>query len=256
MVDHNDLRKMFAESEAPNTLDAARIITKSRNRRRPRQIAAGAIGALAIAGIGVLVTPSLIGVNTGVTLISQGSGAASDSDSSVPAPEAFAQKRAPADRINLCTAPLSEVAPSFYGLQLDAEFPASAPADGGPITGTVRLTNTSTERVTGYTAASPAMTLSQGGVVLWHSNGPMIMSAVLVDLAPGESLEYTASVTPVSCSVDDDLAEGFPEGLPSVPAGEYQLSALIDFNADASMTQQETPELDLVSGPVSTITLQ
>ena len=122
------------------------------------------------------------------------------------------------------------------------------------MTGTVLLTNTSDREVVGSTAATPVLTLSQNGTVLWHTNGAMVMSLVTVDLQPGESLEYSASFAPVRCDVDDDLADSFRADLPPVPAGDYQLSALIDFTADPVM-QQQTTELDLVSGPLSAITL-
>lgn len=249
MPTENDLRDMFANSSAPNALDAKRIIARSRARRLPRQLAAGAVGALAIAGISVLAV-QVTQVQSPVTMT-----AGEAYDQSAPAPEVDAMKRAPADKINLCAGTLSEVAPSQYGLRLDVTFPDTAATGVEPITGTVRLTNTSGREVIGYTPATPAITLSQDGVVLWHSNGPMILSLVAVDLAPGASLEYPASFTPVRCAAEDDLGDTFRADLPAVEPGSYQLSALIDFTADPAM-QQQTTELDLVSGPLSTITLE
>jgi hypothetical protein len=244
----DDLRDLFARTEAPNTLDAKRIIARSRARRLPKQLAAGSVGALAVVGVvvlGVQITqlPSPVSMTAGEAF-----------DSSAPAPEIAPMKRAPADKVNLCTGTLAEIAPSQYGLRLDVAFPASAPVGTEPVAGTVRLTNTSDSEVVGTTPATPAITLSRDGVVLWHSNGPTILSMVEVDLAPGASLEYPASFTPVSCGVEDDLADAFRTDLPALGAGDYELSALIDFTADASMGQL-TPDLDLVEGPRSTITL-
>ena len=249
MPTENDLRDLFADSDTPrNTLDAQRVIARSRARRLPRQIAAGAAGALAVAGISVLAI-QVTQVQSPVTMT-----AGEAYDESAPAPELDAIKRAPADKINLCTATLAEVAPSQYGLQLDVTAPATAPVGTEPVTATVALTNTSDREVIGYTAATPALTLSQDGIVLWHSNGPMILSLVTVDLQPGESLEYQASFTPVRCGVEDDSADAFRADLPAVEPGSYQLSALIDFTADPSMGQ-EIPDLDLVSGPPSTVAI-
>lgn len=59
-------------------------------------------------------------------------------------------------------------------------------------------------RVFGSSPASPSMTLSQHGVVLWHSNGPAPALAALVDLAPGASLTYQAWFEPVRCTGEDD----------------------------------------------------
>jgi hypothetical protein len=102
--------------------------------------------------------------------------------------------------------------------------------------------------VTGYTAASPAITLAQNGVVIWHSNGPMIEMAREVTLAPGESLDYAAAFSPVICGVEDDLGESFRDGLPEAPAGDYQVSAAIDLMGDFNA--------DLITGPSQTITLR
>ena len=249
MTSENDLRDRLTASDAPaHSLDARQIIARSRRRRLPRQIAAGAASAFVLAGVTVLAVQ--------VTQLSQPATmtAGEAYDSSEAAPEMNAMKRAPADKINLCTATLAEVSPSQYGLQLDVTAPMTAPAGPDPVPVTVRLTNTSDREVIGTTPVNPAITLSQNGVVLWHTNGPVDFALTAVDLQPGASVDYQASMTPVQCSVDDDLAESFRADLPPLAPGQYQLSALMDFTADPSM-QQLTSELDLVSGPLSTITL-
>ena len=257
MPSEQDLRDIFAASEGPrNSIDPDRVIARSRGRRRPLQIAAGAVGALAVVGI-VAVAVQTAQFSSPALTTSQGDTDSGATTEQAPLPESFPStlKRAPADRLNLCTGTLTEVAPSFYGLQLDVSFPAEAPAGSDPVDGTVRLTNTSATRVVGSTGATPAITLSQDGVVLWHSNGPTDMSLAIVDLEPGASMEYRASFSPVRCEVDDDLRPSFRDGLPAVPAGVYDLSAAIDFTADASMLQPEIPELDLVSGPLTQVTI-
>jgi hypothetical protein len=246
MPSEQDLRDMFADASAPNTLDAQRIVTRSRRRRLPQQVGAGAIGVLAIVGIGIVVQPSLMSAPPAVTSMDQAvGGEAATTDI----------KRAPAEKLNLCTAPVAELPESPYGLQLDVAFPESAAVGTDPIPGIVRMTNVGTQTIVGTTAASPAITVSQDGITVWHSNGAMVMSLVTVDLAPGESLEYQASFTPVLCGVDDDMAETFREDLPALPAGDYDLSAAIDFSADESIVTEFTPYVDLVTGPRSTITL-
>lgn len=252
MPDESDLRDLFEKSSAPNTLNADRIIAKSRARRLPKQVGAGLVSTLAVAGIFVVAinTSSLTSDAPAPMSMEQSdsAGGASDTQESII-------KRAPADRINLCTAPVADVAASVYGLQLDVQFPATAPIGTAPVEGTVRMTNVSAAHVVGTTAASPAITLSQNGVVQWHSNGPMIMSVVNVDLEPGQSIEYPASFTPVKCDVEDDTAEAFRADLPALHAGDYELSALIDFSADESIITDGVTYLDLVSGPRSPITL-
>lgn len=258
MASESELRDMLAGSamsdgsQHPHSIDATTVIKRSRARRLPRQIATGAIGGLAVLGI------TVIGVQA-LRLPDQSTITAIEQESADSAPEgafggdsaADGTERAPADRLNLCEGTVAEIVPSQSGLQLDVEFPATVPSGSAAITGIVRLTNTGTERVTGSTAPTPAMTISQDGIVLWHTNGPMIRSLAIVDLAPGESLEYQASIVPVRCTVADDLAEGFPEGLPALTPGAYELSAAIDFSP-------QSPEagVDLVSGPRTPITLE
>lgn len=242
------LRDLFADTGITHSLDTGRIIRRSRARRLPKQIAAASLGTLALAGVAVLG----VQVSQPPSPISMTAGEAYDS--SAPAPETEAIKRAPAEKTNLCAGALAQPSPSRHGLQVVAVFPASAAVGTAPVQGAVRLTNTSDRQVVGHTPATPVITLSQDGVVLWHSNGPTILSVVAVDLAPGASLEYPASFTPVRCGTEDELAESFPADLPALPVGSYQLSALIDFTADPSMGR-ETPELDLVSGALSTIAL-
>ena len=259
MPDENDLRRMLGAADAPNTIDTARVLARSRRRRLPAQFAAGTAGALVIAGVFV------VGAQLAQPSQEQAASTMSDSADSAESPEASELsagsgmqydtdadgiKRAPAEKINLCTGTLADVAPAESGLQLDLEFPRAATAGVGAVEGTVLLTNTSSSPVTGLTAAVPAITLSQEGIVLWHSNGPVDLSAVVVDLAPGETLSYPASFTPVRCDVTDDMGESFRPDLPAVAAGDYQLSALIDFMPDG------VSALELVSGPPEVITLQ
>jgi hypothetical protein len=90
--------------------------------------------------------------------------------------------------------------------------------------------------VTGTTAASPVMTVTQHGTVVWHSNGPTIMLATMVDLAPGRSMDYRASFTPVLCGAGDDKPEGFPDDLPPLRAGDFQVSALLEVNRGSDKT--------------------
>lgn len=249
----SDLRDLFAAADAPAApIDTARVIARARRRRLPRQIGAGALGAFAIASIAVI----------GVPLLQTGSGPAVTTMESAPDSGGASDsllveiKRAPADRLNLCTSPVAEFVPSASGLVLDVEFPATAPVGTAPIQGVVHLTNTSAETVSGSTASSPAVALSQNGIVLWHSNGPVDLSATRVDLAPGESLEYSAFFVPVSCGVEDDSAEAFRSDLPAVPAGLYEISAAIDFVPDAAPADGTGSGLDLVTSERATIELQ
>ena len=250
MPDEDELRRMLGAEPAPSsTLDAKRIIGRSRARRLPRQIAAGATSALVLAGVTVLAVQTTQYTAPATTT----AGEAFDSGAAGPEMDTML-KRAPADKINFCGAPLTEVAGSQYGLQLDVVSPGDVPAGTAPVAVTVRLTNTSDGLVVGTTSSLPAITVSQDGVVAWHTNGVIDTSYVQLTLAPGDSVDYTTTFTPVACDAVDDEGEAFRAGLPPLEPGSYELSALLDFAPDASMLAPTT-ELDLVAGPPTTVSV-
>ena len=271
-----NITDLFRSAGEPprSAIDVQAVLRRTRRRRLPRQIGAGSVFSLAVVGVGVA---GVTGFNTAGNSANTASDLGISAEESAPDPAdggartlegesgtLFSQddsstsglyegsttegiKRAPAERINLCGGTLAEVAPSESGLELTVDFP-DATVGATSVAGTVTLTNTGTQQLTGYTGPVPTVTLSQDGIVLWHTNGPTIRSITPVDLAPGESLEYISSFTPVVCGVEDDMAEGFRADLPAAPAGEYQVSAAIDFLSDENA--------DLITGPLETISLR
>ena len=266
--DHSAQNVHAAQNVHGATIDLAAVTRRSARRHHGQQIAVGSLSTLAVVGIGAAGITGIRGISTASTS-SAGSSSQSDSSTSdgstrdnstseqgyaAPAQPPTAGKRASAERINRCGAPLAQVAPDASGLVFSVDFPATASATAARITGQVTMTNTGTERLTGSTAASPAITLSQDGTVLWHSNGPTVMMVTMIDLAPGASTTYAASFTPVRCTEEDEQAESFRADLPSVGPGSYGVSAAIDFSrTDAAGTFVST---DLITGPVAPITLQ
>jgi len=251
MATEPNLRDLLrGDTPTLRAIDTEAVIRRSKTRRLPAQIGIGGAFTLAIGGLGVAGLQGLDGTqsssDSATTMSEQAPDQGRDGVQGTTEGEATTGgiKRAPADRINLCGGTLAEVAPSETGLVLTVDFPDS-PVGTAPVFGTVTLTNTGTRQIAGYSSPTPAITLSQAGIVLWHSNGPTIQSIQDVLLAPGESLDYQASFTPVVCSVDDDTAEAFRTDLPPVAAGEYQLSAAADISVDGVA--------ELVTGPTQTV---
>lgn len=256
MPTETELRTMLRTTPVSNGLNVQDIIRKSKARRLPRQIGASGAFGLAIAGIGIA---GFTGINRTQPAADSIAGVAEPGMSSESVPftdQGQSLKRAPADKINLCGGPLAEAAPSQFGLELTVDA-VEATAGSPYVDATVTLTNTSDTQVTGTTGASPALTLSKDGVVLWHSNGPVAYMITMIDLAPGESQQMQASFVPVTCGVEDDMQESFREGLPALPAGDYDISAALDFVPDV-VGPNAPPEgsIDLVTGPLSPVTLR
>ena len=257
MSTESDLKKMFRETgPSLGPIDLSLVLRRTSRRRVAQRVAVGSATTLAVAGIGVAGFTGIRGLTPSTTAGSASSANAPETRGGSAlgsTPTDSGLTRAPAAKINLCGGTLADVAPNAAGLVLSTSF-ATADATADRITGTVTLTNSGSERITGTSAASPAITLSKDGVVLWHSNGPMIAMAAVIDLAPGASLTYQASFQPVTCAVEDDSANSFRSDLPHVAAGQYQVSAALDVshqNADGSVLGT-----DLVTGPASKVTLR
>ncbi|MCU1412692.1 MAG: hypothetical protein JWN80_32 [Microbacteriaceae bacterium] len=150
--------------------------------------------------------------------------------------------------LNRCAERLAPSVGRTAPLELTASFDDAFQSDS-TINGTVVLTNRTSSRVTGTTAATPIVTLSRNGRVLWHTNGAMIAMAAEVDLAPGASMTYPASFSPMECAAQDDADNSFRENLPRVPVGRYDVSAAIDLTGtDGTST--------LITGPLTRIRIR
>ena len=240
MPDENDLRRLLAAADAPHQLDPAKIVARSRRRRLPRQLAAGAIGVLAIAGVGVLA------VNVS-TLQNPAFTSADESSMSDSVPESGseleASKQGGADTLNVCGAPIAAVDPTRSGLMLTVELPSIAPA-GEPVEGVVRMTNASSESIDGFAFVPPTIAVSNPDVVVALGTADPLPGDAAVSLAPGESLEYPVTLSLSSCAT---------EGEPLAP-GPYVVSAAVDFTP-AELQAGEPALADLVGGPLTSITL-
>jgi hypothetical protein len=268
MPTESELRQQFHGDEPGGSIDRGSIdvdavLRRSRARRRPRVAAAAVVSSLAVIGIVVPVSISIAG--THVTTAALDAGSAASAPAGPAAGEAIggsdasgslsggSSKRAPADKINLCTGPLATPAPAEDGLVLTVA-PVEAAASARDIPVTVTLTNTGAQRVTGSVSPFPAVTLSRNGIVLWHSNGAVPSLAQEVDLAPGASTSFSTTFQPVVCGVRDDEQESFRDDLPAAGPGSYQLSAALDLTPATADASGQIAAV-LVSGPTSLVTL-
>lgn len=242
----NNIRHLFSAPQPEGAIDVAAVVRAARARRLPKVLGVTGVSVLAVGGIvlgglqfGGGVSPASDAAGTSAESPQSDGGASAEMYSDTV-------KRLPAEKLNLCAAPVAQLDTMSGGLSLSVQF-ADAAAGTAPVEGTVTMTNTGVDAVTGYTGASPAITLTRDGLVIWHSNGPVPEIAREVNLAPGESMEYAASFTPVVCGVEDDLAESFRAGLPAAAPGDYQVSAAIDVMGEFDAL--------LVTGPAQSITL-
>jgi hypothetical protein len=249
MPSDSEIRDRFREGTQPRgQIDVDAVLRRARARRRPRVILAGAGSVLAIAAIAVPATISSFAGSAGDSATFVAADEAAPESSGGGAADSGYTQAAPAEKLNFCAAPLAEVTPAANGLVISAEE-VTAQASDRRIPVIVTLTNTGDEAIFGTTGSEPALTLSQDGVTLWHTNGPQDMMGRIVDLGPGESMTYQATFEPLVCGPDDDALESFPTDLPAAGPGRYDLWAAIDvIHDDGAMT-------DLVTGESAAVTL-
>lgn len=249
-----ELLRGAASTAGWSDIDLPRVLSRVRSRRRARRIAIAGTGTAAAAVI------ATAGISTGLfrpTAADPGVTAGEPAPGPVNGPidggpaAGGASGLAPVEKMNPCGAARTELAPAESGLVARLAFPATAPV-GGTVEGTVILTNTGSERVRGWTGVRPAMTVSENGITVWHSNGPTIMLATMIDLKPGDSMELPASFEPVRCGEEDELQESFRPDLPALEAGVYELSVIVPFTPDTA----QAGYAENVNGPLATITLQ
>jgi hypothetical protein len=226
-----DLRRLFHDAAAPTaTIDPDAIIRRSRRRRLPQQLGVGSVLTLAVAGIGVASINGLPGIRIGgtaetaadapmgVTEVSPFGGA----DSAVPS------------QLPVCGPGPAIDLEQRSDLTVIPRFPRTA-AVGAPVAGTLTLTNTGTESVTG-TASSPMVVLSGNGVQVWHSGEP---AETAVSLAPGESLTLGFEFDAIGCGSGGDTLE----------PGQYELTAIVTLLPDREPART-------IGGAASVITLR
>lgn len=243
MPSEDDLRAELGRTPTAGAIDLDRVISRSRARRRPRQVATTLVGALALTGVLVIGVQTLPRPATDTAAIMESESGAADGGA---ASEDAALSGPAAPMIAACAAPAAAPTGVVGGLALELIFPTSVPVGTLQVEGTVRVTNVGTTPVSATTAPVPAIAVSENGIVVWHTNGPTILSLATIELAPGQSVELPAAATLVRCAPEDDTLPEFRPDLPALPAGDYTLTAAMDV-ADAA-----TGELTrLVSDPVA-----
>lgn len=262
-----ELREQFHDDDQPEgRIDLDAVLRRSRARRRPRMIAVAAVSSLAALAIVVPVSVSGALGQTGFFSAASGSPASSRQDAAGQKAPEVAGPAGPggtggavrsgeavdgvalAQKVNLCTGTLADIAPASNGLVLTVA-PVTAAAVARNIPATVTLTNTASTAFRGSGSPFPSVTLSRAGIVLWHSNGAIPSLAQLIELAPGASVSFATTFEPLVCGVQDDAHGRFRADLPPAGPGSYELSAVMAVSApDGSSV--------LVSGPGTAVTLR
>ena len=235
MATESDLRDLLRgpDPEGRGDIDLDAVLRRTRRRRRPRVIAAQALGSVAI--VGVVGTAIFVGgpwADRGVMMTAEDAGAGAESADEESATAPFADGDALRWSPDLCGAPVTDPVGS-EGVTLEMSIVTIfEPGDRIPVTVTLR--NDGPDPIVGTSASSPYVSFVRDGVVVWHSFATQDASARIVDLEPGESMTYEAFFDRVVCGTEDDLVMEDPEDpLPRAPSGDYELRAVIVVTTDA-----------------------
>lgn len=190
-----------ADASAPpaSRIDVDAAISAARARRRPRQWAAGALGLVAVLGlggiaVGALAPPSIIAANESAD--TDGTGTAAPE--SAGADELLSEPGgARIDGLLSCGAVPPAPAQGPVGLGAEAELPGAGDA-GAALSGTLRLINTGTGPRTVITAREAEAVVLQGGVVVGEAT-IVDDAAQTAIIDPGVSVDLPVRVSTTSC---------------------------------------------------------
>lgn len=244
------LTRTAADAPAPLTLDADDITRRARRRRTPRLVAVGAASCLAVIGLGTVAVQSLFPVLQPTLSASQSADESiTDSQESAPmGPDASGvpsgETSQPLESTLVCGAPMPAPIASDR-LSLAVDFAGEA-TTGGTISGEVVLTNSSDAVVHATSPVLATMVLADRGAIAWHTHGVIAQVVTELELQPGQSYRYQATVEPVRCTSEAQLERGETSEL---EPGRHELVAAIDLVLD------DGTGIRLISEPVS-ITLR
>jgi hypothetical protein len=224
----SDLRDLLqgADPEGRAAIDLDAVLTRARRRRRPKVVAAQALGSVAL--VGVLVTA------IGVSLPRGGEAASIAQDAAGGTAEAGAQPFADEDALKIAdcgTEPDLPLAPGW-----DVAVTSSALGAPGHAAVDVTLAVDAPRPETG-TVTLASMTIVRDGVIVAHATPADVSTPI--DLGARQTVTMEAVAPVIACDPAEQL-----------PPGTYLVSVDLDYLADGSTAAPEP-----IRSPLSEIVL-
>lgn len=241
MATESDLRDLLRgpDPEGRGAIDLDAVLSRTRRRRRPRVIAAQALGSVAIVGVlGTAIFVSGPLADRGVLMTTEDAGAGADGTGEA-ATESGDAPYVGQDALkwmpDACGAPVTD-AVSSEGLSLELSLETIfEPGERIPVQVTLR--NDGPNPLVATSSPWPHVSLARDGLVVWHSYQTQEAIGYLIDLAPGESTTLETYVDRVICRSEDDLIMDGPQNdMPAAPSGRYELRAVLVMTTDDGAT--------------------
>lgn len=228
MATEADLRDLLRgpEPEGRAAIDVDAVIARARRRRRPRVVAAQALGSVGL--VGALV----VGVSLGVPPVNEASMMSAEDSGGQALPESAPGADSMLRATDVCGEPLVEYPALGWALGVD----------GVDATATGEVARVSLRNASGVPAAGTATVTSlavvRDGVVVGFA-APVEAAPQPVETPPGASTSWTVPVVTQSCTSGGPL-----------PSGAYEVRAVAEFVRDDPDAAAET-----VYGTPSTVEL-
>lgn len=219
MATESDLRDLLRgpDPEGRGEIDLDAVLSRTRRRRRPRVIAAQALGSVALVGVlGTAVVVAIPRADTGVQMTAEDAVAGSDEAATAP----FADEDAARAVYDVCGDPLVTPTPLGWNLEVALGTDTILSDGSGTLDVTVDLRNDSPLTATGVVDI-PSVAIVSDGVVVAHGI-PIEPTATAIELASDAVVTWNVVVTVTSC----DPTVG------ALPAGGYEARAVVEFLAD------------------------
>lgn len=219
MPTESELRALLRGDGAPGALDTDDIIRRARARRRPKQLAAGALGGLAALALVVPVVLSLGPSGPGSVSDSSGGAAAPAHSENADDATMLREGASDSDPFLGCGAPAEQDGAVLEGLELTL----GQPAPGSAIV--LTLMNGSAGAVHGELAGAPLVTVSDGERPLGWSSAAVTGESASpegIALAPGEQRNFEVPLEIVPCADEAGAGEA---GAGEAVVGEVELVA-------------------------------
>jgi hypothetical protein len=215
----SDLRDLLQGPgpEGRGTIDLDAVLSRTRRRRRPRVIAAQALGSVALVGVlGTAVVIAIPRADPAVQMIAED--AAGDGDEAASAPEA--DDTTLRTVYDSCDERLHTPTPLGWSVAVALGTDTVASDGSGDLDVSVSLRNDTPREATGV-ADLASLAIVRDGFVVAHGI-PVEPTGTRIELAPDAAFTWDVVVAVASC--DPSAA--------ALPAGEYQVRAVVEFLAD------------------------
>jgi hypothetical protein len=252
--DPNELGKRLkqaADAATPTAIDVDEVLQRSRARRRSRRTAAlsgvGAVAAVLAVGGLVLGLQRVSGPTTAQAPAfesAESAEVAPDAAAGGTADDASGTRLMAPELVNRCGAQVATPTDAATSpLAVAVTPPVAAVPPGSEALATVTITNTGPDTVSGDVRGTPALTVAEAGITVWHSSVGVDVLPSPITLAPGESTTLEAAFEARGCAASDDLGDGLPTDLPPLLPGGFAVGAVVSFTdaSDGSITYLVSP---------------